>query len=209
MNNCIFTAHCTEFTCDKSCPVLAETSYLLERNNLDFSSFVFRNNEFSIDAILNVLDSHKGELITINAPSNTNTVRCADMITYCAICRYWKGSRLHCDVYNLRYARYLDELKKSWGGKSESEELEYMRIWSESAKVLVVSNFDYINFGDFECQTLLNLIQLRQAANLTTVLVAPLFIQSSKSNALFFQTLRELLKSTKVTTDITQKAVKV
>lgn len=34
MNNCIFTAHCTETICDKACPILVETSYLLERNGL-------------------------------------------------------------------------------------------------------------------------------------------------------------------------------
>ncbi len=200
MANCIFSAHCMELICDQSCPILAETTYLLDRNALKFDSFVFTPNEFDVNKILDIYDKYEQSVVTV-VPKNSTTVRCADMFTYCGICKYWKGSRLHCDVYHLKFAKYLESLKLTWNNKSEPEDLTYMKIWSESAKVLVVSNFDYVNFGDFECQTLLNLIQTRQAANRMTILISPLNINSSKSNTVFVNTLRDIMRKNRITLD--------
>lgn len=173
MHNCIFTAHCMESCCDKSCPMLVETSYLLERNNISMSSPVFYKYSDKIDTFCKLIDDAEGRLSGYVVTKDMTTTEAADLITYCAICKYWKGSQLHCTVYNLRFSKYLDELKKSWNSKLESESLEFMNIWTESAKVLIISNFDYIKFGDFESQTMLNMIQTRQAAGLTTIFVTP------------------------------------
>lgn len=175
MNNCIFTAHCMESICDRSCPILVETSYLLERNGLSFKNPVFQKYGEIIPDISNMIDENEGQVIAFDAERSArncrlDTVQAADLITYCAICKYWKGSQLHCTVYNLRFSRYLEETKKSWNTKGENENSEMMRIWAESAKFLVISNFDYVKFGDFESQTMLNLIQLRQSQGLTTLL---------------------------------------
>lgn len=179
MLDCIFTAHCTEQTCDKSCPKFVEASYLLERNGIQINNSVYRiNNPETISAAMKIIDNADEEHQFTNHAhpvgnfNRMSTVQLADLITYCAICRYWKGSRLHCTVYNLRYSQYLDLIKKSWNG-SESEQLQYMRIWAESAKVLVVSNMDFVSFGDFESQTLLNLLQSRQGNQLSTIFVSP------------------------------------
>lgn len=171
MYNCIFSAHCTENMCDNSCPTLVETSYLLERNGISMKSSVFNQDEDTIksaDMIINAAtDTIKSVLTT------GDTVQVAEILTYCAICRNWQGSRLHCNVYNLRYSKYIEELKKSWTTKIEPESLEYMRIWSNSAKVLIISHLDFVNFGDFESQTLLNLLQSRQNTSQTTIIVSP------------------------------------
>lgn len=174
MYNCIFTAHCTEPFCDMSCPILAETSYLLERNGITMKNAVFQSSSEDIAQMVNVLKTlnEQAGSVLIN-PASDDTIKAADLLTYCAICQNWKGSNLHCTVYNLKFAKYLDVMKQSWSMKSEPEDLQYMRIWSESAKVLIISNFDYVNFKDFEAQTLLNLIQTRSAENLTTILVSP------------------------------------
>ena len=191
MYNCIFNAHCTEVFCDKSCPTLVETSYLLERNGISMSSFVFSESQKNIDKMLSVLDKSKNRLGAYVANDSLNTVQAAELLSYCAICQNWKGSRLHCNVYNLKYSKYLEELKKSWSMKSEPESLEYMRIWSESAKVLIVSNIDYVNFGDFESQTLLNLIQNRMTGDLTTIIVTPpLKDLVSGKPSIFFKSLK-------------------
>lgn len=167
MYNCIFSAHCTEAFCDKSCPILVETSYLLERNGLDMNSHVFTSSASDLSLANKMLTelSSKAGYYKCN-----NSAKFSDVLTYCAICRNWKGSKLHCTVYNLRFSKYLELLKQSWSGSAD-ESIEYMRIWSESAKVLIVSNFDYVNFGDFESQTLLNLLQSRINNSLTTILV--------------------------------------
>ena len=173
MHNCIFTPYCIENFCDRSCPVLAETSYLLERNDIDMTSSVFQASELDIQTMLNVLENSEGSVGAYVANQGIDTVYSSELLTYVAICKNWQGSRLHCDVYNLKYSKYIEELKKSWSSRSESDSLEYIRIWSESAKVLIVSNFDYVNFGDFESQTILNLLQNRRIAKLTTIFVTP------------------------------------
>lgn len=167
MYNCIFSAHCTEAFCDQSCPILVETSYLLERNGIDMSSYVFSASPTDLSTANTIVSDLTGKTGYYKC---ANSSKFADMITYAAICKNWKGSKLHCTVYNLRFSKYLELMKQSWAGGTD-ETLEYMRIWAESAKVLIISNFDYVGFGDFESQTLLNLIQNRINNNATTIIV--------------------------------------
>ena len=69
-----------------------------------------------------------------------------------------------------------------------------MRIFSESAKVLIISNLDYVNFGDFESQTMLNLLQERQSREFTTILVSPPINQLvSTKGSVFFNRLKSIL----------------
>lgn len=196
MHNCIFTAHCIETTCDMSCPLLVETSYLLERNGIAMNNPVFYDNAIDYDKILSVLSNAQGKIATYIATNGWNTNQCADILTYAAICQNWKGNQLHCSVYNLKYAKYLDEIKKSWSTKTEPESLEYMRIWSETAKVLIISNLDYVNFGDFESQTLLNLFQTRSNPDFTTIVVSPPIKQLvSAKFSMFFNSLKNVLSA--------------
>ncbi len=203
MHNCIFNAYCTENFCDRSCPTLAETSYLLERNNIDMNSSVFQATDSEVQTMLNVLNKSQGKLGAYIANKSMNTVYASELLTYVAICSNWQGSRLHCDVYNLKYSKYVDELKKSWSLRAEPEDLEYMRIWSESAKILIISNIDYVNFGDFESQTLLNLLQTRQIAKLTTIFVTPSLgsLVSSKSSSFFSLLKSQISEAVKVVSE--------
>lgn len=176
MNNCIFTAHCTESICDKSCPILVETSYLLERNGIAMNSSVFRavsDKSVNLTVLNKFVDDVDSSSTKIGVLKSRNTVKYSELITYLEICRNWKGSRLHCNVYNLKYSKFMEDTKQSWTTKFEPENLEYMRIWSTTSKVLVVSNLDYVNFKDFECQTLLSLIQSRQSEHLSTIFIIP------------------------------------
>ena len=200
MYNCLFTAHCLETTCDQSCPILAETSYLLERNDISFKSSVFSASITELTQVEQFLDSAAdSDLSTYIVNGGNDSVKYAELLTYVAICKFWKGSRLHCNVYNLKYSKYLEDLKNSWGYRSEPESLQYSKIWIESAKLLIVSNLDYINFGDFECQTLLNLLQLRRSSNLSTIIVSPLISQlvSTKSSRFFYLLSQQLQLSIK------------
>lgn len=195
MINCIFSAHCSELVCDQSCPMYVETSYLLERNGLSFSNPVFSKYRDKIDSITKFIDDNLNTLSTYVANKDMQTSEVADLLTYCSICKFWKGSQLHCTVYNLKYSKYLDEIKKSWNGKLDSESLDYMKIWAESCKVLIISNFDYVKFGDFESQTILNLIQSRRSDGFTTILVSPsisnIITSNSSFGTMFVKLLRE------------------
>lgn len=205
MYDCIFTPHCTEQFCDKSCPALVETSYLLERNKIDMNNPVFKDLYYKLDSVMKDLSKAEYGLQTFFVNSK-DSVRVAEFITYCEICKNWKGSRLHCNVYNLRYSRYLEDLKKSWGLKQDPEDLEYTRIWIDTCKVLVVSNMDYVRFGDFETQTLLNIIQSRQSSDKKTIIVSPNLSRlvtsgsGNSSGSLFFDSLKQILNSSKAGT---------
>ena len=171
-----------------------ETSYLLGRNDLLDNESVFSSKD-AISKLSAVLDKSDGKLVTYVVPPGMSSVECSDVLTYCAICKLWKGSQLHTTVYHLRYSSYINQVKQSWS-TSVSEELEYQQIWSDSSKVLIVSHFDYVNFGDFESQTLLNLIQDRQSKHKTTILVSPPVgnLVSTKSS-IFFATLKNLMRA--------------
>lgn len=204
MFNCIFTPHCTEAFCDKSCPILVETSYLLERNKIDMHSDVFKKLYNNVAPLMRDLAKSESGVQTFIVNSK-DSVAVSELITYCEICKNWRGSRLHCSVYNLRYSKFLEDSKKSWNSKEDPEDLQYTRIWMDSCKVLVVSHMDYVRFGDFETQTLLNVIQSRQSGDKKTIIVSPSvdrLVTSGSGNGInvFFESLKQILNSTKVGT---------
>lgn len=170
MYNCIFSAYCTNPQCDKSCPSLAETSYLLDRNNIGMDNPALSASEESILIAQKVLKKCKDKIVGTWVSSN-NPEGTADLFTYCAICENWKGSRLHCVVYHLNFARYVELVKASWSSNRKSEELQYMDIWIASSSVLIVSGFRYMRFNDFECQTMLNMLDTRMVKRKTTLVV--------------------------------------
>lgn len=196
MYNCVFSGHCFEYAqCDKSCPALAQTSYLLERNGISMTNEVFRTKPDLLAKYSDILSKCRGSVRTVFC--DTSTIQVADILTYLGICETWKGSQLHCTTYNLKFAQYIDALQKSWGNAGQTSESEYMKIWATSAKILIISNMDYINFKDFQCQTLLSLLQSRMSSELTTIIVSPK-VSSLVGDGPFFARLCELLKKQKV-----------
>lgn len=194
MYNCIFSGHCTEQECDNACPILVQTSYLLEQNGITMNNPIFHMDPISIEKYLRVIDKAKG---SVSSYISNNTVYDADAITYLSICDYWKGSRLHTSVYNLKFSQYIDKLQKSWSYNGNKDEIDYIDIWAKQAKVLIVSNIDYVNFKDFQCQTLLQLLQLRMNPDLTTIIVTPQ-LSNLVGDGAFFARLTDLLKKRKV-----------
>lgn len=190
MHDCIFTGYCVNGECDKACPDYVESTYLLEKNNINLKSNVFHADPRIIQKYQNVVNlSLDKKLITIVA---NNTNEASELLTYCGICKHWKHSRLHMVVYNLRFSQYLDNIQKSWNTKNVTDNAEYTKIWAESAKLLVISNIDYVNFKEFQCQTLLSLIQNRDANGLSTIIVTPQ-ITSLAGDGLFFGQLKNMM----------------
>lgn len=191
MQTCMFSGHCMEYQCDNSCPALVQTTYLLERNNISLNNVVFKTDPSEINSTLKILDNSKGKFNVII--DKLDTSKKADLFTYCAICQHWKGSQLHCVVYHLKFSQYVEEIQKSWS-KNESDELEYMKIWSRSAKVLVISGIDFVNFKNFQCQTILELIQQRNSnPDNTTIIVSP-SISALVGEGMFFSKLQDMMK---------------
>lgn len=190
MDNCIFSGHCINMRCDKSCPALVETSYLLDRNGISISNDVFHSSEEDLQAANKLITDNQGKL---KVYISKNTITSATLLTYVGICQNWKGSQLHCTVYNLKFFQYLEAIKKSWNSGS-SDNLEYTKIWASTSKLLIVSNIDFVNFKNFECQTLLELIQSRLSnPELTTIIVSPQ-LSALVGEGSFFSALMEILK---------------
>lgn len=192
MHNCMFTGHCIKSKCDQSCPAFTEASFLLEQNGIGLNSNVFHAEPSALQKYNKIVENSEGRLQTVIA-KNTNAV--AEMITYCGICKYWKGSRLHTAVYNLRLSQYLDAIQGSWSSQSNLDDLEYQKIWVSKAKLLIVSNIDFINFKDFQCQQLLTLLQSREKPELSTIIVSPA-TNTLVGSGLFFNRLQETLGRT-------------
>lgn len=191
----MFSGHCAELQCDKSCPILAQTAYLLDRNEISMNSPVFKMDRTVLDHYVSILNSSKGQINVVTEVNSTTLV--ADGLTYCAICENWKGSQLHCTAFNLKFSKYLDTLQQSWSGLTDSSGAEYLKIWATSAKVLIISNIDYINFKDFQAQKLLSLLDERVNPDLTTIIVSPP-ISNLIGDGPFFARLTEKLKRQRV-----------
>ena len=80
---------------------------------------------------------------------------------------------MHTLVYNLKLSQYLDSVQNSWTANTSKDDLEYQEIWLSKAKLLIVSNIDFVNFKDFQCQKLLSLLQSREKPDLGTIIVSP------------------------------------
>jgi len=198
--NCIFNGHCIEETpCNASCPVLAQTSYLLERNDIKMSSPVFKMPQEDMNRYFDILNKSAGKTTSVIVPNGEFTNVTADALTYCAICENWRGSQLHCTVYNLKFAQYVDTIKSSWSfdnGVSD-DKVSQIKIWVSNARVLIISNLDFVNFKDFQSQTLLSLLQSRVGMDLTTIVVTPT-ISSLVGEGQFFSRLTTILTKQKV-----------
>jgi hypothetical protein len=188
----MFTGHCIKATCDQSCPAYAESSFLLEQNSIGLNSAVFHADPALVAKYNRIIENAEGKLQTVIA-KNTNVA--SELLTYCGICKYWKGSRLHTVVYNLKLSQYVEGIQNSWSKTTALDELEYQKIWISKAKLLIISNIDYVNFKDFQCQTLLSLLQSRDKPEFTTIIVSPQ-TQSLVGSGLFFNRLQETLNRT-------------
>ena len=188
----MFTGFCVNGECDKSCPDYVESTYLLERNRISFNSNVFHADPKLVQKYFNIINNSENRLSTVIA---NNTNEAAELLTYCGICKHWKHSRLNVVVYNLRFSQYVDNIQKSWNGKANSEESEYSEIWAKKAKLLIISNIDYVNFKEFQCTTLLKLIQNREADGLSTIIVSPQ-INALAGDGNFFTQLKKMLTNT-------------
>ena len=198
MYNCIFNGHCTEDgLCNASCPILAQTSYLLERNGITMNSPVFKMSAEELTKYNKLLSLASGKLASVIVSGSSFTNLASDALTYCAICSNWKGSQLHCTTYNLKFAQYIDSLQKSWSSANSDETSSYMEVWAAAAKVLIISNIDFINFKDFQCQKLLSLLQVRENPEMTTIIVSPT-VSSLVGEGRFFGRLTDIITKQRV-----------
>lgn len=169
VQDCVFDAYCTKPLCDRSCPQWAQMDYLMMRNGLTSNSRPFK---MKMDSLQKYVDLYEASVCSTVSIESSDPVRCAEVLSYVAVCNSWNGCAMRVRAYHLLFSQYIQELQSSWNGK-KTEDLEYKTIWSKSSNVLVVSDLDYVNFKDFQSQVLLQLMQDREREGKTTLVVTP------------------------------------
>ena len=91
MHDCIYSPHCTYVQCDMACPVHAETSYWMERCGIDMNNYAIHASNENVQKFRHFLEIGKGKVNVIKAEQ---TIRSADLLSYCAICLYGHGTAL-------------------------------------------------------------------------------------------------------------------
>lgn len=190
MYNCIFTPYCTNETCDLACPVHAEILYWMKRCGLDINNPILNSSTAKIQYVTNLIKQNR---YTVSAFKADKPVDSAHLFSYVAICNYGLGTGLNGGVYHLNFQQYLDELKQSWQTKFDSDDLSNMRIWNQSSNYLIISNLEYVKFGDFESQTLLSLLQSRDKPDKTTFIILSKKEPLVGSDSVFFSRLKSRL----------------
>lgn len=170
MNDCIYTAFCTRNQCDFSCPVRGEIEYWMDRCRINMNNPVLNLDANIISKYTSILEDNKGGLVAIPAH---DTLRVADILTYIAICLHGRGTAYTHGIYKLDFADFMSLQKSSFNMREEPEKLEYMKIFSRDENFLIIYNLDYIKFGDFESQMLLQLLQQRKDVEKSTYIVIP------------------------------------
>lgn len=169
VHNCIYTSLCDKQNCDRSCARNAEISYWMERCNIEMNNPILKNtSEFTV--YRNIIDNSIGKIKIVNAK---DTVKSGDFLCYVAISLHGTGLAFSKGIYKLNFSEYIEKLKDSWNSRYESESLEYMRIWLKSERYVIINGMDYVRFGDFESQTLLQIMQSRRSVDQSTILVIP------------------------------------
>ena len=185
--NCPFKQYCQQPLCRNICPDYTEIDYLLERNFLLDNENIY---SFSDKMFQNASECLTAAEKCYKVVTTTDTSDMASCLTYAAICNYYKGNTLHCSVYHLNFAEYVNDLQKSWT-EGTTDELEYTEIFIEKCKVLIISNLDFVQFKDFQAQTLLNIAHNRKGHKQSTIIVSPK-LNSLFGSGAFFTRLKEV-----------------
>lgn len=181
VESCPFDSYCTLPLCDRSCPRWAQVDYLLMRNGLSLNSRPFKTKLSVLEKYDELYQNRVGRS-TVVTTSDTN--KCAESLSYVSVFNNWDKSAMRVKCYHLVFSRYVDALQASWSS-SKSDELQYEELWVKSCNVLVVSGIDYVNFKDFQCQLLLQLLQDREREGKTTFVVSPKVEKLSGSGGMF------------------------
>ena len=185
--NCPFKQYCQRPLCRNTCPDFTEIDYLLERNFLLGNKNIY---SFSDKMLQNASECLTAAEKCYKVVTTTDTSEVASCLTYAAICNYYKGNTYHCSVYHLNFADYVNDIQRSWTD-GMTDELEYTNIFIEKCKVLIISNLDFIQFKDFQAQTLLNMAHSRKLHGQSTIIVSPK-LNSLFGSGAFFTRLKEV-----------------
>lgn len=189
--NCIFANYCGQYKCDLSCPKNTMSELLLEKCDIPKQSVCYQTPSNITAKYSGLIADYSGSHITLEVKDPQLV---SESVAYTGICNFCEKNGSKVSVYQLKYSKYIQMLKDSWSHGVGNSLLE-LQAFCNTAKLLVISSLDYVIYSDFECQTLLTLLQDRAKPGLTTVLVLS-SIQSlvSKGSSPFYEMLKRQLE---------------
>lgn len=202
MINCPYNNCCIKSFCDLSCSEYSEFMHWMNRCDLTVKNpcicasleDICLANDL-IQKSIEDTNNQNSNYMHISVYSGDKSQYMADLTAYLAICKYCRNIGFYNGVYKLNFAKYLDEIKKSWNSRYNSEHLEDMKIWIHSSRYLIIYNLGLVRFGDFESQTLLSIFQDRYTDDKYTILALDKgkFSLPGKLDSLFYLKLKQEL----------------
>lgn len=168
---CPFSSQCERAFCDYSCGKNVLFDVMMKKSEIkpqDVGAISVKLR----DKVKQDLAKFKGSTIYITA--NRGSKMLGDIYAWLAACKLCPYYGSDVTVYHLKYSKYLEQLRQSWATKYEPEELIEARCFINTARVLVVSSLEYIQYKDFESQTLFSLLGERSYnRDFTTIVIGP------------------------------------
>lgn len=168
---CPFSSQCERAFCDYSCGKNVLFDVMMKKSEIkphDVGAISVKLR----DKVKQDLAKFKGCTIYITA--NRGNKMLGDIYAWLAACKLCPYYGSDVTVYHLKYSKYLEQLRQSWATKYEPEELIEARCFINTARVLVVSSLEYVQYKDFESQTLFSLLGERSYnRDFTTIVIGP------------------------------------
>lgn len=168
---CPFSSQCERAFCDYSCGKNVLFDVMMKKSQIkpqDVGAISVKLR----DKVRQDLAEFKGSTIYITA--NRGNKMLGDIYAWLAACKLCPYYGSDVTVYHLKYSKYLEQLRQSWATKYEPEELIEARCFINTARVLIVSSLEYVQYKDFESQTLFSLLGERSYnREFTTIVIGP------------------------------------
>lgn len=168
---CPFSSQCERAFCDYSCGKNVLFDVMMKKSEIkpqDVGAISVKLR----DKVKQDLTKFKGSTIYITA--NRGNKMLGDIYAWLAACKLCPYYGSDVTVYHLKYSKYLEQLRQSWATKYEPEELIEARCFINTARVLIVSSLEYVQYKDFESQTLFSLLGERSYnREFTTIVIGP------------------------------------
>lgn len=195
-HQCMYCNICTEYECNFTCIKGVTSQYYVDASNFPLYSSEFMNFYTDEDFVRfgNIIKDHRrgyGVVVSKGRKYLSDAFFYAAMVIENYHSLYWP------EAFMLNYRKYTDSYRRSWTTGEEPDSLQEARYNAEHCCTLIITGLDTMIFGDFESQTLLALLEDRNKAKQSTIIVmsdVDSINTNSRSTTTFVRSLREELR---------------
>ena len=193
---CMYCNICTEYECNFTCIKGVTSGYYVDASNFPLYSSEFMNFYTDEDFVKfgKIIKDHRrgyGVVVSKGRKYLADAFFYAAMVIENYHSLYWP------EAFMLNYRKYTDSYRRGWTTGEEPDSLQEARYNAEHCCTLIITGLDTMIFGDFESQTLLALLEDRNKAKQSTILVmsdVDNINTNSRSTTTFVRSLREELR---------------